>query len=169
MKAADRNSMMVMGANAPALGGGVRSVATRPPRAGAPLARPDPASEVVAKPPRCRFTAEYRRRIVEDADRWADPGAGGRRFRREGRYRAPRSRWRTARRRGVLQGLTPRQRGAKPAQSPPPPPPASALVRRLAAKVARLEKDLAPARPMLAVQGQGAGRRGLRRNGANPC
>ena len=39
--------------------------------AGAPLIRPDP--EVVAKPKRRRFTAEYRLRILEEADGCTQP------------------------------------------------------------------------------------------------
>ena len=122
---ADRDSMTVMGANAP-----------------------DP--EVIAKPTRRRFTAEYRLRIVEEADRCAEPGEIGRLLRREGLYSSHLSAWRKARRRGVLQSLTPRKRGAKPAQSNP----ASAQVRRLEAKVARLEKELATAHAILAVRGK---------------
>ena len=37
--------------------------------------RPSPDPEVVAKPTRRQFTAEYRLRIVEEADRCADSSA----------------------------------------------------------------------------------------------
>ena len=163
MKADDRDSMMVMGANAPALGGEERS--DEAPRAGAPSARRGPDPEVIAKPTRRRFTAEYRLRIVEEADRCAEPGEVGRLLRREGLYSSHLSAWRKARRQGALQGLTPRKRDAKPAQ----PNPASAQVRRLEAKVARLEKELATARTILEVQGKVAGLLGLSLNGANSC
>ncbi len=62
MKADERDSMMVMGANAPALGGEERRAEA--PRAGAPPARRGPAPEVIAQPPRRRFPAEYRRRLA---------------------------------------------------------------------------------------------------------
>ena len=49
-----------------------------------PRSAPDP--EVVAKPTRRQFTAEYRLRIVEEADRCTRPGEVGRMLRREGLY-----------------------------------------------------------------------------------
>ena len=108
---------------------------------------PDP--EVVAKPTRRQFTAEYRLRILEEADRCTRPGEVGRLLRRERLYTSHLSAWRKARRNGSLRGLTPKKRGAKPAESNP----LSTKVRRLEAKVARLEKELATAHTILEVQG----------------
>ena len=52
---------------------------------GAPAGRaPDP--EVVAKPKRRQFSAEYRLRILKEADRCTQPGKIGRLLRREGLY-----------------------------------------------------------------------------------
>jgi transposase-like protein len=45
---------------------------------------PDP--EVRERPVRRRFTAEYKRRIVEEANAAAEPGAVGALHRREGPY-----------------------------------------------------------------------------------
>ena len=73
---------------------------------------PDP--EVVAEPTRRQFTAGYRLRIVEEADRCTRPGEVGRLLRREGLYTSRLAAWRKARRNGSLQGLTPNKRGAKP-------------------------------------------------------
>ena len=66
--------------------------------AGAPLIRPDP--EVVAKPKRRRFTAEYRLRILEEADQCTESGDVGRLLRREGLYSSHLTKWRGARREG---------------------------------------------------------------------
>jgi len=55
------------------------------PRAEAAAARrPPPDPEVVAKPTRRQFTAEYRLRIIEEAQRCTRPGEVGRLLRREG-------------------------------------------------------------------------------------
>ena len=109
---------------------------------------PDP--EVVAKPTRRRFSAEYRLRILEEADRCTQPGEIGRLLRREGLYSSHLSVWRKARRNGSLKALRPKKRGAKPAE----PNPLSGKVRQLEAKVARLEKELATAHTILDVQGK---------------
>ncbi len=91
--------------------------------AGAPTAEPPAVSgtdtEVVAKPQRRRFTAEYKRRIVREADRCATPGAIGALLRREGLYSSHLTTWRAARDRGELEALAPRKRGPK---APPPDP-----------------------------------------------
>ncbi len=116
-----RDSMMVMGANAPALGGEERS--DEAPRAGAPPVRRGPDPEVITKLTRRRFTAEYRLRIVEEADRCAEPGEVGRLLRRERLYSSHLSAWRKARRRGALQGLARRASAAPSQRSPTPPAP----------------------------------------------
>ena len=124
---------------------------------------PDP--EVVAKPMRRQFTAEYRLRIVEEADRCTRPGEVGRLLRREGLYTSHLAAWRKARRNGSLQGLTPNKRGAKPVEHNPLTP----KVRQLEAKVTRLEKELATAHTILDVQGKISGLLGLNLNDAKDC
>ena len=104
--------------------------------------------EVVANPTRRQFTAEYRLRIVEEAERCTRPGEVGRLLRREGLYTSHLAAWRKARRSGSLQGLTPNKRGAKPAEHNP----LNAKVHQLEAKVARLEKKLSAAHTILDVQ-----------------
>ena len=160
---ADRDSMTWMDGDAPALGGEERS--DEAPRAGTGQANQAPDPEVVAKPTRRRFTAEYRLRIVEEADRCTRPGEVGRLLRREGLYTSHLSAWRKARRNGSLQGLTPKKRGAKPAE----PNPLSSKVRQLEAKVARLEKELATAHTILEVQGKVAGLLGFSLNDGKDC
>ena len=108
------DSMMLRGADAPALG--VEERSDEAPRAGGAATPRAPDPEVVAKPTRRRFSAEYRLRILEEADRCTQPGEIGRLLRREGLYSSHLSVWRKARRNGSLKALTPKKRGAKPAE-----------------------------------------------------
>lgn len=78
-----------------------------------------PETEVVAKPERRRFTAEYKRRIVQEADRCREPGEVAALLRREGLYSSHLAAWRAARRRGELAGLAPKARGPKPTRPDP--------------------------------------------------
>ena len=102
---------------------------------GAPAAEPStataPETEVVAKARRRRFTAEYKRRIVREADRCTTAGAIGALLRREGLYSSHLTTWRAARDRGELEGLAPKKRGPK---APPPDP--------MAKKIAEQEREI---------------------------
>jgi transposase-like protein len=69
-----------------------------------------PAIEVVAKATRRRFTVEYKRKIVREADTCKTPGAVGALLRREGLYSSHLTTWRAARERGELAGA-PKKRG----------------------------------------------------------
>jgi transposase-like protein len=69
--------------------------------------------EVVAQAERRRFTAEYKRRIVREADRCTKPGEIGALLRREGLYSSLLTTWRAARDRGELAGLSAKPRGPK--------------------------------------------------------
>ena len=90
-----------------------KTVATEPP---APP-RPDP--EVVADPKRRSFTAEYKQRILAEADAAAaQPGAIGALLRREGLYSSHLTTWRRDRVAGILNGLTPHKRGPKSKRNP---------------------------------------------------
>lgn len=113
--------------------------------------RPDP--EVEARPKRRTFTAAYRLRILEEADRCQSPGEIGRLLRREGLYSSHLANWRKARREGSLAALAPRKRGAKPKARNPLEP----KVRQLEAKVKRLEVELEKAHTILDVQEKVAG------------
>ena len=92
---------------------------------------PRPPTEVTAKAKRRRFTAEFKRRILKEADA-CDRGELGALLRREGLYSSHLVEWRRARDAGELAGLTPRKRGPK-GQAPDP----------LAAKVAEQQKQIA--------------------------
>ena len=83
--------MELNGSPAPALGDEERSDEATSAGAGVRPAPPDP--EVVAKPKRRRFTAEYRLRIVEEAERCTQPGDVGRLLRREGKGTLRRAAW----------------------------------------------------------------------------
>src|SRR5438876_10889987 len=69
-----------------------------------------PAIEVLAKATRRRFTVEYKRKIVREADACKTPGAVGALLRREGLYSSHLTTWRGARERGELAGA-PKKRG----------------------------------------------------------
>ena len=114
---AERESMTLQEMDAPALG--VEERRDEAPRGGASHARPTPDPEVVAKPKRRKFTAQYRLRILEEAESCTQPGEVGRLLRREGLYSSHLTEWRRARREGSLQGLTPSKRGRKPAERNP--------------------------------------------------
>src|SRR3972149_1303037 len=70
--------------------------------------------QVAAKPRRRTYTAEYKRRILKEADACTAPGAIGALLRREGLYSSLLVEWRRARGRGELAALTPKRRGRKP-------------------------------------------------------
>jgi transposase-like protein len=90
-----------------------KSVAPQPPA----LPRPDP--EVVAGAKRRTFTAEYKLRILAEADAAAaQPGAIGALQRREGLYSSHLVTWRRERQTGILKGLTPHKRGPKSKRNP---------------------------------------------------
>ncbi len=149
----------------PALSLGASSLRSSTPseRASASPARPDP--EVVAKPKRRRFTAEYRLRVLEEAERCAAPGEVGRLLRREGLYSSHLTAWRKARRDGALRELSSKKRGAKPKANNPLEP----RVRELEAKVARLEMELHKAHTILDVQGKVAGLLGFSLEDGKDC
>jgi transposase len=101
-----------------------RSEASRSAAAGKTVApeptdplRPDP--EVVVDAKRRAFTAEYKQRILTEADAAVtQPGAIGSLLRREGLYSSHLVTWRREREAGILKGLTPHKRGRKSKRSP---------------------------------------------------
>ena len=90
-------------------------------------ARPDP--EVPERATRRRFTAEYKLRIVQEAEACQD-GEIGALLRREGLYSSHLSNWREQFRGGAFKGLQAKRRG--PAPNPD---------KRLAKEVAKLERE----------------------------
>ncbi len=96
--------------------------------------------QVVAKPHRRVFTAEYKRRILKTADACATPGAVGALLRREGLYSSHLVVWRRARARGELAALTPKKRGRKSTPVDPRDRKITELERQLAAVTGRAER-----------------------------
>jgi transposase-like protein len=70
--------------------------------------------EVVAKAQRRRFPAQYKLRILREAEKCTRPGELGALLRQEGLYSSHLTAWRAARERGELQGLSAKKRGPKP-------------------------------------------------------
>ena len=83
----------------------------------------------MAKPVRRRFTAEYKLRILREADACSGRGEIGALLRREGLYSSNLTQWRKQRERGELEGLS-RKRGPLPKPRNP-----------LAEKVGVLERE----------------------------
>ena len=68
-------------------------------------------TEVSTKATRRRFTSEYKRRILKEADSCTQPGERGALLRREGLYSSHVTTWRAQQRRGELAGLSAKRRG----------------------------------------------------------
>ena len=83
-----------------------------------PLAPVRPNPEVVAEAKRRSFTAEYKLRILAEADAAGHSGSIGALLRREGLYSSHLVTWRRERRVGILKGLTPHKRGPKSKRGP---------------------------------------------------
>lgn len=111
---------------------------------GRPLAEvPDP--EVLAQAKRRRFTAEYKQRILAEAEQCQERGEMGALLRREGLYSSHLSKWRQQRAAGQLQGLRPKKRGRKP-------DPQAAELARLQRENERLQARLEQAEMIIEVQ-----------------
>jgi transposase len=130
--------------------GGERSEPQRsaaPAKAGADpvlASRPDP--EVAAKAKRRTFTAEYKLRILQEAE--ADKRGGiGVLLRREGLYSSLLATWRRERATGILEALTPQKRGPKSRRNP-----MEEEVQKLRRQNARLAEDLRKAHIIIDVQ-----------------
>ena len=86
--------------------------------------------EVLAKAERRRFTAEYKVKVLREADRCKQPGEIGALLRREGLYWSNLTTWRKQRESGELAGLSARKRGPQRREKIP-----------LAERVRELERD----------------------------
>jgi transposase-like protein len=96
-----------------AAGNGNSAKDTGPPHK---TAIPDP--EVAAFAKRRRFSADYKARVVEEAESCTEPGAIGALLRREGLYSSQLSSWRALYRTGALQALRDDKRGRKTKKHP---------------------------------------------------
>jgi transposase len=102
--------------------------------------------ELVEVPRRRRFTAEYKLRIVREAEACTSRGEIGELLRREGLYSSLLTEWRRARDGGSL-GALERPRGRKPAD------PREGQIAGLRRRAERAEAELAKARRVIEVQG----------------
>ena len=105
---------------------------------------PDP--EVVPKAKRRKFSAEYKRRILDEADSCTEPGQIGALLRREGLYSSHLTTWRRQRDRGLIQALSPKKRGRKRKDE------LEREVARLQRENARLQASLEQAEMIIDVQ-----------------
>jgi transposase len=112
--------------------------------AGRPAQALDP--ELVEQAQRRRFTAEYKLRILEEADACTQPGEIGALLRREGLYTSHLTYWRKQREAGALKELG-RPRGRKPADR------RDREIAALKRRLERSEAELAKARKVLEIQG----------------
>jgi transposase-like protein len=108
----------------------------------------------VEKPKRRRFSAEYRLRIVREADGCKEPGEIGALLRREGLYSSLLSSWRRQRDAGALAGLEPKKRGPKAKAVDP-------RVKHLERENARLKRKLDQAETIIDIQKKVAGMLGI--------
>ena len=103
--------------------GGPRSGASppspMPPTEVAPRPWPVAVVEVPAKAQRRRYTAAFKRQILEAADQCETPGDVGALLRREGLYASNLHRWRKLREQGGLEGAVPPNRGPETTTNTP--------------------------------------------------
>jgi transposase len=110
----------------------------------APVAPADP--ELVERPRRRRFGAEYKVRVLAAADACSRPGEVGALLRREGLYTSHLTAWRKQRDAGALVALG-RPRGRNPADG------RDAQIAALVRRAERAETELEKARKVIEVQG----------------
>ncbi len=104
-------------------------------------------SEVQEKPARRRFTAEYKQRILAEADACTEPGDIGELLRREGLYSSHLSKWRAQREQAVREGLS-KRRGCKSQDKNP----LAEENARLQKEIQRLQERLTQAQTLIEVQ-----------------
>jgi transposase len=110
-----------------------------------PLRTTPPDPEVPAKVERRTFTAEYRLRILKQADACKKPGEVGALLRREGLYSSLLTNWRRHREQDTRQAMRGRRRGPKPRVVDP-------RVKLLEAENRKLQRKLARAETIITLQ-----------------
>src|SRR5574340_42178 len=121
-----------------------RAVGERSEAAGASVGPADP--ELVGRPLRRTFTAEYKLRILREAEACTRPGEIGVLLRREGLYSGHLSKWRRQREAGALRALG-LPRGRKPADR------RELELAELRRRAERAEAELEKARKVIEIQG----------------
>lgn len=130
-------------AEGPEAEGARRATGASGPSATSRATSPDP--EVPAKAQRRRFTAEYRRRILREAEACQKHGELGALLRREGLYSSHLVNWRRQREQGELVAGRARKRG-------PVPKPVDPRVKQLEVENRRLQRKLARAETIITLQ-----------------
>lgn len=113
----------------------------------APVPGPDDVPDPEAKPQRRTFTADYKLRILEEADAATERGQIGALLRREGLYSSHLDKWRKQRAHGTLTALQPQPRGRKPTRDA-----RDEELARLQRENARLQAQLRKAEIIIDVQ-----------------
>ena len=126
---------------------GERSETSRSGGATIPLAAAPADPEVAIKAVRRQFSASYKQRILQEADK-AGSGEIAALLRREGLYSSHLTFWRKQRGKGEIAGLAPRKRGKKLA----PRNPLASENERLRRETQRLQKRLRQAETIIDVQ-----------------
>ena len=79
---------------------------------------PRPNPEVLARAKRRTYTADYKLKVLGEADAARGSGEIGAVLRKHGLYSSHLTKWRKERRSGILEGLSPQKRGPKSKSSP---------------------------------------------------
>ena len=106
-----------------------------------------PNSEVRAQQERRRFTAKYKVRIVEEAQKCTEPGQVGALLRREGLYSSSLTKWRRQYHSGALQAFKDEKRGPKCTRDA-----RDEELERLRRETERLSRKLAQAELIIDIQ-----------------
>jgi len=131
-------------------GGPERSVGPPEKREGVPASRLQEAMdlEVSEKPTRRRFSAEYKIRILKEAEACKQPGELGSLLRREGLYWSSLTLWRKQREAEGVKGLSPKKRGRKKK----PADPSAKKIAQLEREKKRLQRKLEQAETIIEIQ-----------------
>jgi transposase len=113
-----------------------------------PGVRAIPEPEVRERAVRRRFTAEYKLRILKEAESCTKRGQLGALLRREGLYSSNLITWRHQSEKGTLKALSPKKRGPKGKR----PDPSARRIAELERENKRLEKKLRQAETIIEVQ-----------------
>lgn len=113
-----------------------------------PPLKPVPDPEVMDRPRRRKFTAEYKLRILRELDAVTEPGQVGEVLRREGLYSSHIVDWRRKREAGELHGLGSKPQGRPKRDRNPLEPRVAQLERELG----RAQEELRKAHLIIEVQ-----------------